>query len=247
VRLTQTLRGDVGAGTSSTSVWDQFINLYDTTNHQQIQFSQSRLAFDRNTAVLTNCCGAAIGTDTHVTFAGLGVMFPINSQKRTYNVFDTTLLKAVPAQYVGQATVDGLTANKYVETVAPTQVGTKSVPGSLVGSKASQVSLGEFYQTTTAYYVDPVTGTIVSLDQNQHVGLRDSTGTEKLALFNGDLIMTPASQQSQVNVAKSGDTESSAVKTIVPLTAGLLGVVLLVFGIVLVLMSRNDEEEYAEE
>jgi hypothetical protein len=247
VRLTQTLRGDVSAGTSKVSVWDQFTNLYDTTNHQQVQYAQSRLAFDRHTGVLLNCCGAAVGTNMHISFAGQGVEFPMNAKKQTYNVFDTTLLKSVPAQYAGQTTVDGLTANKYVETVSPTQVGTKSLPGSLVGSKAPQVTLGEFYQTTTTYTVDPTTGTIVGLDQNQHIGLRDSTGAEKLVVFNGDLSMTPATVQSQVNTAKSGDTATSLITTTIPLTAGLIGVVLLVLGIVLLLMSRGESEEYAEE
>src|SRR5262245_3798909 len=42
IRLTQTLRGDASAGTSSVSVWDEFTNLYDTTNHAQVQYLQSR-------------------------------------------------------------------------------------------------------------------------------------------------------------------------------------------------------------
>ncbi len=246
VRLTQTLRGDVSAGNTNVSVWDEFTSTYDTTNHVQVQYSQSRIAFDRRTGVLISCCGAAVGTDTHIDFAGQGVEFPMNSQKQTYNVFDTTLLKAVPADYAGQATVDGLSAYKYVATVAPTKVGTQSVPGSLLGSTASSVSLGQFYQSTTTFYVDPVTGTIVNLNENEHVGLRDSTGTERIVEFNGDLAMTPATVQSQVNIAKSGDTETSAVSTIVPLTAGILGVVLLVLGIVLVLISRGEDVEYEE-
>lgn len=249
VRLTQTLRGDASAGSSGVSVWDQFIYLYDTTNKRQIQYQQSRLAFDRRTAVLVDCCGADVGSDTHVNFTGLGVIFPINSQKQTYDVFDTTLLKAVPAFYVGQATVDGLPAYKYVATVAPTQLGTQAVPGVMVGSKAAQVSLGEFYQDTTTYYVDPVTGTIVNVSQNEHIGLRDATGAEKLVEFSGDLAMTPTTVQAQVNTANSGDTKSGAISTTVPLVTGILGAVLLVLGVVLVLISRREDDnmEYVEQ
>lgn len=247
VRATQTVRGDVSAGTSGVAVWDEFTYVYDTTNHQPVQYVQSRIAFDRRTGALINCCAATIGTDSHVNFGGgLGLEFPMNAQKQTYQVFDTTLLKPVPAHYAGQATMDGLSTNKYVATVAPTQVGTKSVPGSLVGSKTAQVNLSEFYQTNTTFFVDPTTGTIIAVDENQHVGLRDSTGVEKLVVFNGSMTTSPATVQAQVNTAKSGDTETSAITTLAPLIAGILGVVLLVLGIVLTLISRG-EEEYAEE
>ena len=49
-------------------------------------------AFDRRTALLVNCCGANVNGDSSIDQRGyLGYVFPIGTQKQTYDVFDTTL------------------------------------------------------------------------------------------------------------------------------------------------------------
>ena len=91
--------------------------------------------------------------------SGWAHVWPLGTQKKTYQVFDTTLLKPVPTTYAGTAVVDGETTYKFVETVTPTQAGTQTLPGSLVGIKDQQsVTLPEYYSATTTEYVDPTTG-----------------------------------------------------------------------------------------
>ena len=52
MRATSTFRGDVKAGSSSVAVWDNFTALEDVTNHQPIEYSSQRAAFDRRTGAL---------------------------------------------------------------------------------------------------------------------------------------------------------------------------------------------------
>jgi len=244
MQVTATVEGDVAAGTSTRAVWTEFSYAYDQTNGLIYQYSIQRLAFDRRTGVLIgNCCGDSIGTDTALHLSGQGYVWPFNTQKRTYQVFDTTLLKPEPATYQGTATIDGITTYKFVEQVPPTQYTTQTLPGSLVGESQPSVTLGQYYQATNTSWVDPVTGAPVETEKNQQVTLRDSTGAVRLNLFSGDLKMTPASIAASAKMVKSDDTKANLVITTVPLIAGLLGIVLLAFGLVLVLRRRPEYEE----
>lgn len=245
---TLTTQGDNAAGSSSTAVWNQFNYVYDKTNFQTVQYSTERLAFDRKSGELANCCGASIGTNTSAHFSGLGFVWPLNAQKKTYQVYNTTLMKTVPAVYSGTATIQGLKTYKYVETVAPTQTGTQSVPGALVGQAGqTSVTLPEYFAGTTTEWVDPITGAPVQGSSTQHLYLQDSTGAEVLTLINATFNTTPASVTSDVNTAKHYDSEINLVQVILPVVIGLVGILLLVVGLVMFLTSRRQEVEYEDE
>ena len=56
---TLTVQGDNAAGRETRAVWNEFSYVYDQTNHSAVQYSTNRLAFDRRTGELINCCGTA--------------------------------------------------------------------------------------------------------------------------------------------------------------------------------------------
>lgn len=231
---TTTTQGDVASGNSGRAVWNEFTYLYDSTNHQAFEYSLARLAFDRRTGALLNCCGAAVGTNTKLTFSGLGYVWPIGAKKKTYELFDMTLLRPMPAHYAGTAVVDGETTYKYVETVPATQSGTQTLPGALVGMKNQQTAqLGEYYKATTTDWVDPQTGAPVKVTSAQHLYLVSSSGTEVLNLLSADFSTTPGSVAAAVNTAKSDDAKISLITVILPAAFGLLGIILLVIGVIL--------------
>jgi Porin PorA len=97
MEATYTIKGDASKGSSSTAVWNEFSYVYDETNHQTVQEMTRTFAFDRRTGQLVNCCGASVNGVTTVRQTGLvGYVFPIGTQKQTYQVFDTTLKKTMP-------------------------------------------------------------------------------------------------------------------------------------------------------
>ena len=245
---TLTVQGDNAAGTSSRAVWNEFNYVYDQTNHNAVQYSTNRLAFDRRTGELLNCCGTTIGTNTNLKVSGLYYVWPFNSQKKTYQVFDSTLLKDVPYTYAGTAVVNGETTYKYVENVAATQSGTQTLPGSLVGVKDQQsVTLPEFYRVTTTEWVDPTTGAPVKGVSQEHLYLQNSAGQPVLTLIDATFSTTPATVAATVQTAKSKDSEVELLSLILPVGLGLLGLILLVLGCILVMSSREDYYEYEEE
>jgi len=231
VRAISTVQGDVAAGNSSTAVWNDITGTFDVTQSPKvpISYTTQRLAFNRRTGVLVNCCGAEVGT-RRTNFAGQGYVWPIGTQPQTYEVFNTSLMKPEPFKYAGTSTVDGLSVDVFVQPINNQQLGTVTLPGSLVGIlNQATVKLPEFLTATNTFYVDPGTGSPVKIVEAQIESLENpSTGGTALVLLNGTLTSTPQSIAAAVNTAKKSDTEISVVQTIIPVASGLVGLVLLI-------------------
>lgn len=249
LQATYTIKGDGAAGTSSTAVWNEYSYVYDKTNHNAVQQMTRRFAFDRKTGQLTMCCGANVNGDSSVQQRGLvGYVFPFGTKKQTYQVFDTTLNKPVPFPYAGTADVRGVTTYKFTEDIAPTQVATQTVPGSLVGMSAASVTLPEYYEIHLTYYVDPVTGALVDVAEHQTMSLRNpSTGAQALLLFDANLKVTPASLTTIVKLDTDGRGKLTLLTVILPLVLGIVGVIALVTGLILGRRQRPTvDEEFTE-
>jgi len=239
---TYTIKGDAAAGNSSTAVWNEFSYVYDATNKLTDSYTTRRFAFDRRTAELVNCCGANVNGDTKIRQTGLlGYVFPIGTQKKTYDVFDPSLNKAVPFVYSGTANTSGIQTYVFTENVAPTQITTLNVPGSFVGINQASVTLPEFYQIHLIYYVDPQTGALLNVNEDQTLTLRNpATGQTALVLFDGDLIATPATVAAVIKLDTTGRNEISLLDTILPLVTGIVGVIVLIAGIFIARRRRED-------
>lgn len=242
-RATYTIKGVAKNGDSSTACWDEFEYAYDVTNGQEQAASTRRAAFDRKTAQLVNACGANV--DGHVVKQSgiVGWVFPFGTQKKTYQVFDETLLRPEPFVFSGTDTTDGVQTYKYVENISPTQATTLTVPGYFVGSSAASVKAPEMYQTHVIYWVDPVTGALVNVNNFEELTVRNPiTGVTGTVLYKGDLTMVPQSIQTVVNLDKSGRNELFLLKTLLPIVFGVVGAIAVVVGILLGRRGRGDAD-----
>jgi hypothetical protein len=251
MRATTTVEGDVAAakaaGASKIAVWRSFTAVEDITNNQPFQYSSSVLAFDRTNGQLVNCCGEFVDSNHHPHLTGQGFLWPFNAGKHGYQVFDTTLLKPVTFNFAGTATTDGIATYRYVVHIPSQQIGTQTLPGSLLGLSATEVTLPEFYSADKTYWVDPVTGAPLAVTQTQRFTLQDNTGATQLVLFDGTLASTPASIASSVATDKSDDTKIALVEVILPIVGLLVGIILLVVGLVLSRSRAEDEAAGHEE
>jgi hypothetical protein len=248
VRATYTIKGDAAAGTSSTAVWNQTASVQDVTNNLPVSSQTRRFAFDRRTAVLVNCCGANVNGNHAVHQTGIvGYVFPMGTQKQTYQVFDTTLNRAVPFTYSGTAQTDGIQTYIFTGNVSPTQVTSVTVPGAFFHLQAKTVTLPEIYQIHLTYWVDPQTGALLNVNENEKVTLQNpATGGTVAVLFDGDLVATPATVTKVVNLDSSGRTELSLLNTIIPIAAGIAGALALIAGIVLLVRRPQRDPEDAQ-
>lgn len=246
MEATYTIKGDASKGNSSTAVWNEYSYVYDRTNHQVVQEMTRTFAFDRRTGQLVNCCGESLNGKAVRQTGLVGYVFPFGTQKQTYQVYDTTLMRPMPFTYSGTTTIEGVQAYEFVENVTPTQIATISVPGSFVGSSAAVVSAPEFDQLHLIYYVDPETGALLDVNEHQTTTLHNpDTGAVALTLFDADLIVTPASLHTIVGLDSSGRNELSLLETILPLALGISGGIALLAGLFLGRKPRDDQARLA--
>ena len=166
VTATSTLRGDANAAQGDTAVYDTFLAV-KATDGTPIEFVQTRLALNRHTGLLVNCCEANVAGNTHLNESGLGFKFPFFAQKTSYEVFDSDVRRPVPAAYAGQTSLDGLEVYKYVQVLPASQIGSRLVPQSIMGlpQRPVQVRVRSLEATTMTYWVDPVTGAPVKVEE----------------------------------------------------------------------------------
>jgi Porin PorA len=225
IRATDTITGDPLAGSSSVAVWEQFSYLYDTTNNQLVQITTRTFAFNRRTAQLVRCRCANVDGNSAVPPTGVaGQVFPFGTQPKTYDIFDTTLNRPEPFSYDGTATVDGVRAFRFVENVPLTRIGYSPL-------SSTQPEYGTIHRT---YWVDPVTGVLLSIDEYQKLFLEDpATGAPTTVLYSGDLQTTPASVSAMVKLDSSGRDTISLLGTVLPITLAIVGALALIAGILL--------------
>jgi hypothetical protein len=253
LQTTNTTLGDVAAAksidSSHVAVWRLYSAVEDITNHTAVSIpaAPNVLAFDRKSGKLVQWSGNSVnGTHVSVTPAdGQGPLFPLGTKKQDYKVYDTTLKKPVKFSYRGITSTDGVATYVFVASISAQQVGTQTLPGSLVGMTASEVTLPEFYSAKETYYVDPVTGVPLAVNQNVQQTLQDSTGTTRLVLLSADFQTTPESVAKAVSRDNGGATAISLLNVTVPIVGGLIGVVLLGAG--LVLSRRPEYDEYQDD
>jgi hypothetical protein len=250
---TKTIEGDVESGSPSVAVWGSFTALEDNTNHIPIQYASQRSAFNRRSGELVNCCAAAIGTNTRVRQSGLEFRWPFGTGHRTYQIFDVTLLRPVPVQYEGTATIDGMATDKFVEHVVNQRFGQQTLPGPLVGLRRQvTVTLPEFLTATNTYWVDPVTGIPVDQTLDQAIALKGSDGASKLVLLAGQLSETPASVAAAAASARQSHHKIQWIEDTGPLIGILAGLLALAGGIALVWRAAEpwvpayDDDEVAD-
>jgi hypothetical protein len=243
MEATYTLKGNAAAGSSSTAVWNEFTYVYDETNKLPFQTLTRTFAFNRRNAQLVDCCGANVNGDSSIRQTGYaGYVMPIGTQKQTYDVFDANLNKPVPFVYAGTGTVNGIQTYKFVENVAATKNGSQTLPGSLVGQSQATVTLPQYYQMRLTYWIDPDTGALLNVTEDEKLTLEDSTGAQALLLLDANLAATQPSINRVVAQDNSGRSKVSLVSTTLPLVTGIVGVILLIMGIILARRPREDAE-----
>jgi len=130
IQVTDTVKGDAKAGNSTTAVWNEFTYLYDLTNHKEYAVSTRRAAFNRRTSMLVDCCGASINGNSTIRQTGVsGYVFPLGTQKQTYDVFDTNVNRAMPFHYAGTGTIDGIPVYRFTERVTSVKAGGPRLDG----------------------------------------------------------------------------------------------------------------------
>ncbi|HSR83534.1 MAG TPA: porin PorA family protein [Streptosporangiaceae bacterium] len=225
-------------------------------------------ALDRSTLMATR----SHPSNWSVTPAtGLVVSWPLGAKKQNYTGWVPLTHTTTPLKYVKQQTQGGINTYEYQAIVRPTVITETQVTGHLPKALptallarisaaglipaadiaalgrafpgATAIPVKYTYQATNTYWVDPNTGLVINLSNNE-------VETGNIALPNGTLIpifpilsdtyhASPGSVTQAVNDAKDGSTTISTWGVTVPIICLCVGFVLVVAAVLLWLFGRS--------
>ncbi|WP_405873212.1 DUF3068 domain-containing protein [Streptomyces sp. NBC_00005] len=245
ITVTQKVRGNVAdSEKSGRAVWDVTTTV-DTDKslpaadpHDALEFFLNRWVTNRHTNQPVHCC------KENPYFEGDAYLkFPFDVHKRSYTWWDNSLGDTIVLHYAGTKKVQGYTGYRFTGTVAPTKIGTRLVPGTIVGQKNKpQVLAEEWYSNHgIELVVDQRTGRVLYAQVGPRRTLR-APGAKKDAVVLLDsrkLGFTTATQKAQVKLAKKESGQLRMVGQTLPIGAGVAGFVLTAAGGVLVVRGRK--------
>ncbi|MFF4355576.1 DUF3068 domain-containing protein [Streptomyces sp. NPDC001604] len=241
ITVTQQVRGNVAdSEKSGRAVWDVTTTV-DTDKslpaadpHDALEFFLNRWVTNRHTNQPVHCC------KENPYFEGDAYLkFPFDVRRKSYQWWDNSLGSTVTLHYSGTKKIQGYRGYRFTGTVAPAKIGTRLVPGTIVGQKNKpQVLAEEWYSNHgIELVVDQRTGRVLYAQVGPRRTLR-APGTKKDAVVLLDsrkLAFTTATQKDQVKLAKKESGQLLMVGQTLPITAAVAGFVLAVVGAVLVI------------
>lgn len=254
-----TVSGDLRApevqADNGVTTWVETNRITEDKDERTLSASVRELCLDRFTAEAVAPCTTQYlqkeksenGKDTkirgarrQVQFPGLNFKFPFQTEKRTYPWYDSGVGKPVDAKFDGEEELQGLSVYRFKQSVPPTDVDGRDVPGSLVGKPEPTVSVRLYYQAEKTLWVEPDTGALIKVRQSVKQELRtsDQNSGQGTAVFDGTLELNKKTVEANVRVA--GDNKSKLwLLTGLPVILWIVGGVLLAAGIVLLLAGRR--------
>ncbi|VTQ71586.1 putative secreted protein [Corynebacterium pseudotuberculosis] len=127
-----------------------------------------------------------------VDIDGQWLKFPTNAEKTTYEVFDVTLRKTLPAVFAEEATKEGRTLYRYRQEIQPTNVAQlyQSVFNTTTLGNGEDAAPGYlFHSGTRDWWVDQKTGLIVDVEEkiDDYFGDAEGVKHEDVLTFNGKI------------------------------------------------------------
>jgi hypothetical protein len=238
LRASNTVRGDVRAngGDGDIAVWDSSTNIVDVANPEKpIQMSGYRIAFDRQSSQLMNCCGSNVDGDNSVKMSGYALLFPIaNVQKRDYPFFDMTTRQSVPMTYSGEEEVRGIKTYRFVQRVPNTKTSALDVklPARMLGMDPGlpDQQVDRYSTATVTMWVDPRTGVPVRHRQMINSTVQTADGRGRMTVAAADLMIMPESEKALADKSESNALKIDLARSYVPVGTLFLGLILLLAG-----------------
>ena len=174
---------DTGAAGDRTAVWE-YVSETNDSDGTLIATSTTLVCLDRWTAEAVDCVGESVdGEPTDIR--GLTVRFPAGTERRDYDLWDTTVGQPFPARYEGAERLDGQQVYRFEQEVPEQVIRSVPVPGRLVGSVEDEVPADVVHSSTRTVFVEPVSGVVVSEEETPVTALRGPDGTDGAVLLEG--------------------------------------------------------------
>jgi hypothetical protein len=243
VTVSVRVRSDASTGDADadTAVREYETTTYDTTGDGDgplLTTTSTTVCLDRRTAEAVDCPVESVD-GTRADVRGLTLAFPPGTEERDHDVWDGTVGQALPARFAGTEEFRGLAVQRYEQEVPEQVVGAVTVPGAVLGAPAEPALPAQvLHRGTRTLLVEPVSGVVVSTEESPRTTLRGPDGVPGAVLLSGTFTSTERTVDAAVARAREVLDRRDLLGTVVPWTAGGLGLLLAGAGGVLVVRGR---------
>src|SRR5262249_29957864 len=156
--------------------------------------------------------------------------FPFNTEKKDYALFDENIKTTVTGKFQGVENIDGLDTYHFKSEVPETPLDLPQSDLDALGNvfAGGQGGMQVIYSDTKDVWVEPTTGVIVKVRDQQHKVLEDANGKSIQVLLDGDFNTEDASVKAAVDSAKSNTMQLKLLGVYLPVTLGVVGLVLVI-------------------
>ncbi|MCX6395359.1 MAG: DUF3068 domain-containing protein [Propionibacteriales bacterium] len=175
----------------------------------------------------------AANTQKPIHYSGLVAKFPFETEKKTYNFWDSTLAATVPISYVETTKIEDMEVYKFSQVVPPTKVDEIQLPVSLLGGQGSEQATGEMmYSVDRTLWVEPHTGVIIKRVEAQDNTI-DYQGVPQITTTKAVVTYDEKTVRKNIDDYGSQGTMLNLVRNVVPQVLFVVGLLMLIGGIFL--------------
>lgn len=237
----QEVQGDPGseAASDDVAVWN-FGSTVTATDGTLLNAGTYRVCLDRRTAEAVDCSVDNVDYDDDVSVEGLTLTFPFGTEKKDYDVFNSTAQKAFPATFDGEEELEGLKVYRFQVSVPETVIRSTDVPAALVGADGTgTVKADVVYSNERTIWVEPTSGVIVTSEESPNTVLRGPDGDDAATILSGTFAADADTIAAGVKRAEDTRGQITMVKTVLPLVLLVLGLLVLILGALLIRRNRG--------
>ncbi|GHD18164.1 hypothetical protein GCM10007147_07840 [Nocardiopsis kunsanensis] len=228
---------DATANGDEWSAWQMTVDT--SASDRIIDHWSRRVIVDRSTARAVNCCGEHVDGDRAVRQAGLVHHFPAGTDADSYPFYDAEVRSAPSMEFQGENDIAGVTARRYSQAIEATQVpgSARDVPADLFTPEArGTVTATRWLELTRTLWVEPVSGTVVNMQETRRETLRTRDSDGAVPLLEADLTMADTQVDGYAEQARVRSVLLRSLDVWAPWTLAPLGVLALAGGL---LRARN--------
>ncbi|PWV50098.1 MULTISPECIES: DUF3068 domain-containing protein [Nocardiopsis] len=232
------------------SAWEMTV---DTTSSERVLDHWSRrVIVDRRTGRAVNCCGEHVNGDRAVRQAGLVLYWPPGAAQGDHSFYDAEVRAAPTVEFEEDDEVAGVAVRRYTQTVEATQVpdSAREVPAALFDPDAEgTVSANRWLTAERTFWVEPVTGVVVNLEERRRETLRPQNGSGEVDLLDTELTLADGQVSGYAEQARVRSLLLRGLDSWAPWTLAPIGAVAVLVGLLGAWRSRTppaEEETGAE-
>jgi hypothetical protein len=216
------------------AVWN-FGSTITATDGTLLNASTYRVCIDRREAVAVECDVDHIDYDDERPVEGLTLTFPFGTEKKDYDLFNSTTGQAWPAKFEAVEELGGLEVYRFQQSIPATAIRQTDVPAALVGSDdEGSVTADVVYSNERTIWVEPTSGVIVTSEENPDTVLRGPDGTEGAVILAGTFAGDEDTVAAGVERAEDTRGKIGLVTVTLPLILLVLGLLAIVGGALLI-------------